>query len=248
MLLKDRVGIVTGAASGMGRDAAALFAAEGARVLCADLDAAGAAKIAREIADRGGSAASCEVDVANQASAHHTVTSALDRFGRVDFLANYAGVWDGAAIGEIDDARWDRVLNVNLKGSFFMCQAVAPGMVERRYGRIILVGSVAARLGGEMGGPHYAASKGGIISLGRALARRLGKHNITVNTINPGATETPMTASWPAEVKAAMAKATPGGRLGRPDDIAHVALLLLSDHAAWINGQTIEANGGYYFG
>jgi 3-oxoacyl-[acyl-carrier protein] reductase len=140
------------------------------------------------------------------------------------------------------------VLDVNLKGTFFMCQAVSPVMIRQRYGRIIVIGSIAARVGGEMGGPHYAASKGGVISLGRALARRLGKYNITVNTIDPGATETPMTAGWTADVKAAMARATPAGRIGTPADIAKVATLLVSDYSEWVNGQTIEANGGYYFG
>lgn len=248
MLLEGKVGMVTGAASGMGREAALMVAREGAAVVCADFDDVGAARVAREIGAGGGQAVECQVDVADQASARKAVARALVWRSRLDFLVNYAGVWDGAGIDEIDDQRWDRVLDVNLKGTFFMCQAVAPAMIERRYGRIVLVGSIAARVGGEMGGPHYAASKGGVVSLGRALARRLGKHGITVNTIDPGAVDTPMTAGWPAEVKAMMARATPSGRIGRPDDIAKVALFLVSDGASWVNGQTIEVNGGYYFG
>jgi 3-oxoacyl-[acyl-carrier protein] reductase len=248
VLLKGKVGVVTGAASGMGREAAVLFAREGARVVCADRDLGGAEKAAREAADCGVEALALEVDVAAQPSTRRVATETQRRFGRIDFLVSFAGVWDPAGIDEIDDARWDRVLDVNLKGTFFMCQAVAPTMISQKYGRIVLVGSIAARLGGEMGGPHYAASKGGVISLGRALARRLGKHNINVNTIDPGATDTPMTSTWSADVKAMMAKATPTGRIGTPLDMARVAALLVSDYAEWVNGQTIEVNGGYYFG
>jgi NAD(P)-dependent dehydrogenase (short-subunit alcohol dehydrogenase family) len=186
--------------------------------------------------------------VAQQASTRRVAEEAVRHFGRIDFLVNFAGVWDPAGIEEIDDARWARVLDVNLKGTFFMCQAVAPVMIEQRHGRMVLVGSIAARVGGEMGGPHYAASKGGVISLGRALARRLGKYNVTVNTIDPGATETPMTSTWSPEVKAMMAKMTPAGRIGTPLDIAKAAVLLVSDYSDWVNGQTLEVNGGYYFG
>lgn len=248
MVLEGKVGLVTGAASGMGREAALLFAGEGARVVCADRDLAGATEVARAIAATGREALEADLDVADQESTRRVVARASERFGRLDFLVNYAGVWDGAAIEEIDDERWDRVLDVNLKGSFFVCQAAAPVMIRQRYGRIVLVGSIAARLGGEMGGPHYAASKGGVISLGRSLARRLGRHNITVNTIDPGATDTPMTAGWSAQTKAHMAEATPAGRLGTPADIANAALFLVSDYSAWVNGQTLEVNGGYYFG
>ncbi|HEV8259773.1 MAG TPA: SDR family NAD(P)-dependent oxidoreductase [Burkholderiales bacterium] len=248
MLLKEKVGIVTGAASGMGREAVMLFAEEGARVVCADRDLAGAQKAARQASDSGPDSLALEVDIVTQASTRRVAEETIRRFGRIDFLVNYAGVWDPAGIDEIDDARWDRILDVNLKGTFFMCQAVAPAMIAQRYGRIVLVGSIAARLGGEMGGPHYAASKGGVISLGRSLARRLGKHHINVNTINPGATDTPMTSTWSLEVKAMMAKATPTGRIGTPIDMARVAAFLVSDYAEWVSGQTIEVNGGYYFG
>lgn len=247
-MLSDKVGIITGAASGMGRETALLVAREGARVVCADRDLPGAEKTARDVSGTGGESLALAVDVVAQASTRDIARQTVQRFGRIDFLVNYAGIWDPASIEELDESRWDRVLDVNLKGTFFMCQAVAPIMIAQRYGRIVLVGSIAARLGGEMGGPHYAASKGGVISLGRALARRLGKHNITVNTIDPGATDTPMTSTWSADIKAAMARATPAGRIGTAVDMARVVAFLVSDYAEWVNGQTIEVNGGYYFG
>ena len=200
-----------------------------------------------EIGAAGGEAIACDLDIARKASAYEAVARTVKHFGHIDFLANFAGVWDGRGISEIDEEHWDRVLDVNLKGCFFICQAVAPQMMERRYGRIVLVSSIAARVGGEMGGPHYAASKGGVISLGRALARRLGQFNVTVNTINPGATESAMTAGWSPEVKATMARMTPLGRIATPDDIARVALFLVSDLSGWVTGEAIEVNGGIYY-
>jgi NAD(P)-dependent dehydrogenase (short-subunit alcohol dehydrogenase family) len=248
MLLQGRSGIVTGAASGMGRAAAALFAAEGARVLCADLDGEEARKTAASIDPSGERAAAARLDVADKRDCQAVAQTALDCFGRIDFLANFAGVWDGRNTAEIEEEHWDHVLDVNLKGSFLIAQAVAPAMIAQAYGRIVLVGSVSARLGGNMGGPHYAASKGGVGALARALARRMGAHGVTVNSVNPGPVESAMTAGWTAEAKAKLVEAIPLGRVGQPLDIARPVLFLISDMASWITGETIEVNGGLYFG
>lgn len=247
-IIEGKCGIVTGAASGMGRASCLMFARAGARVACADVDEKSTAKIAKEVADAGGEAIACTLDVTSRESARAAVAKTREAFGRVDFLVNYAGVWDGRNIDEIEDEHWDRIMDVNLKGSFIVVQAVAPVMIEQKYGRIVLIGSISALVGGEMGGPHYAASKGGVISLARACARRLGKHNITVNTINPGAVETAMTASWPDAVKKSMAGATPLGRIAVPDDISAASVFLISDLSGWVTGQTLDVNGGSYFG
>ncbi len=244
MLLQGKYGLVTGAASGMGRAAAMLFAQHGARVMCADIDLDGAQKTAAAIA--GGVAAT--LDVARKAQCQAVAEATAERFGRIDFLAHFAGIWDGRNTAEIDEEHWDRIVDVNLKGSFLMAQAVEPIMVRQSYGRIVLVGSLTARVGGNVGGPHYAASKGGVAALGRALARRMGRYGITVNTINPGPVESAMTAGWPAEIKSKLLEGIPLGRLGRPEDIAEAALFLLSDMASWITGETLEVNGGLYFG
>ena len=163
------------------------------------------------------------------------------------FFSSFAlgGPWKRA---EIEEEHWDRILDVNLKGSFLVCQAVVPVMIRQNYGRIVLIGSTTARVGGNVGGPHYAASKGGVAALGRALARRMGRHNVIVNTINPGPVETAMIATWPAEIKAKLIEGTPLGRLGEASDIAAPALFLVSDMASWITGETLEVNGGSYFG
>lgn len=245
MLLQGKSGIITGAARGMGRAACELFVCKGAHVVCADVDRNGAEEVAKSL---GASAIATSLDISSRESCTAAVKATVDAFGAVDFLVNFGGVWDGRNISEIEDTHWDHVLDVNLKGVFQICQAVTPVMIKQKAGRMVLIGSVAARVGGEMGGPHYAASKGGVISLSRAFARRLGTHNINVNTINPGPVESDMTANWSAEVKAKLTQVTPLGRIGQPVDIARVALFLVSDLSGWVTGQTIEVNGGIFFG
>lgn len=244
MLIEGKVGIVTGAASGMGRAASHMFAREGARVVCADINANGAAETAKSV---GSQAIATELNIGDRRSCEAVVRQAVDHFGRVDFLANFGGVWDGSNIAEIDEDNWDHILDINLKGSFLICQAAAPVMIKQKFGRIILIGSIAARVGGSMGGPHYAASKGGVNSLARALARRLAQYQVTVNSINPGPVESAMTAGWSAEAKTDFIRMVPLGRLGQPEDIASTALFLISDMASWMTGQTLDVNGGLYF-
>jgi NAD(P)-dependent dehydrogenase (short-subunit alcohol dehydrogenase family) len=246
VLLKNRCGLITGAASGMGAAAALLFASHGARVMCADVDLSGAQETAK--AASAVEAHACALDVSNKAQCQDAVKQTVDRFGRIDFLAHFAGIWDGRNTADIEEEHWDRIIDVNLKGSFLISQAVEPVMIKQRYGRIVLVGSLTARVGGNVGGPHYAASKGGVAALGRALARRMGAHDITVNIINPGPVESKMTENWPAETKRMLLAGIPLGRLGKPTDIAGPALFLISELSGWMTGETLEVNGGLYFG
>ncbi len=204
MLIEGKYGIVTGAAGGMGRAAALLFAREGASVACAGPNLARISEVATEIGEYGGQAIAIPLDVRDRGSCQAAARATVETFGRIDFLVNFAGVWDGRNTQEIENPNWDEVIDINLKGSFLICQAVAPCMIAQRSGRIVLIGSIAARVGGRMGGPHYAASKGGVNSLARALARRLGPHNVTVNSVNPGAVETEMIASWSPEARTRM--------------------------------------------
>jgi NAD(P)-dependent dehydrogenase (short-subunit alcohol dehydrogenase family) len=229
----------------MGRAACELFAREGAHLVCADIDKEGAQKVAAGLESH---AIGIRLDLSRRNDCIAAVQAATEKFGRLDFLVNFGGIWDGRNTAEIEDEHWNSIIDVNLKGTFHICQAVSAAMIKQKQGRIVLIGSIAARVGGEMGGPHYAASKGGVISLSRALARRLGPSNVTVNTINPGPVETDMTSSWSAEAKTRLAQVTPLGRLGQPIDIARVALFLVSDLSGWITGQTLEVNGGAYFG
>jgi len=245
MLLQGKSGIITGAAQGMGRAASELFAREGAQVLCADINLAGAQAVAASLDTK---SVATRLDIASRENCEATVKVATDTFGRLDFVVNFGGIWDGRNTADIAEEHWDRIMDVNLKGAFLICQAASAVMMKQKQGRMVLIGSIAARVGGEMGGPHYAASKGGVISLARALARRLGPSNVTVNTINPGPVESNMTANWSDESKAKLAQITPLGRLGQPLDIARAALFLACDLSGWITGQTLEVNGGAYFG
>jgi NAD(P)-dependent dehydrogenase (short-subunit alcohol dehydrogenase family) len=245
VLLQGKSGIVTGAARGMGRAASELFARAGAQLVCADIDLNGAQAVAASL---GSHAIGIKLDLSSRGDCVATVNASTDKFGSLDFLVNFGGIWDGRNTAEIGDEHWDLIMDVNLKGTFLICQAASAVMMKQKQGRIVLIGSIAARVGGEMGGPHYAASKGGVISLSRALARRLGPSNVTVNTINPGPVESDMTASWSAEAKQRLAQVTPLGRIGQPIDIARVALFLVSDLSGWMTGQTLEVNGGAYFG
>ncbi len=244
MLLDGKVGIITGAASGMGRAAALLFAEQGSRVVCADINLDGAQEVASRLGSLG---MASRIDLTDKRSCCDVVNETASKYGRVDFVANFGGIWDRRDVAEIEDEQWDRVIDVNLKGTFLICQAVAPIMIQQRYGRIVLTGSIAARNGGEFGGPHYAASKGGVMALAKSLARRLGPHNITVNNINPGAVETEMTAGWSEQVKSAITDVIPLGRIGQPVDIARVALFLASDLSSWMSGQSLDVNGGMWF-
>ena len=160
---------------------------------------------------------------------------------------HFAGIWAGTQWQASQEPEWDNILAVNLKGSFFMAHAAASHMGPRRRGSIVLTASDLVNVGGVGGGTAYVSSKGGVIGLCRSLARNMGSLGIRVNAINPGVVDTPMTASWSAELKAETIRRTPLGRIAQPDDIADVALFLASDAARFVTGEVIEVNGGFYF-
>lgn len=245
--MQGQVALVTGAASGMGRAAVLGLAKQGCHVACLDINGAGAETAAQEARGRGVRAKAWPLDVSRPADLPGMVAEAEQALGSIDFLLHFAAIWEGTGPDDVTEAQWDRMLAVNLKGTFFVCQAVARGMKARRFGRIVLIASDAARVGGVQGGPHYVASKGGVIALTRSLAKHLGPFGITVNAVNPGVVETPMTQSWPRPVMEGVIQRTPLGRLGTPEDIADVAIFLVSDGARYMTGEIVEVNGGQYF-
>jgi NAD(P)-dependent dehydrogenase (short-subunit alcohol dehydrogenase family) len=235
--------IVTGAASGIGRECTGILLGREARIAALDLQ-----KDALELAYGGkDKVAPIALDLAQPQSCSSAVQQAVDWLGGVDALIHCAGTWSGTGWEDSNAAEWNRILAVNLTGTFLLAQAVARSMIAAKAGAIVLTASDSAKVGGVAGGPAYVASKGGVIGLTRSLARALGPHGIRVNAVNPGVVDTPMTKGWPAELKRATAERTPLGRIARPDDIADVACFLASDGARFITGEVIEVNGGFYF-
>ncbi len=250
MKLDGKVAIITGAASGIGRAAARLFAAEGARVVVADLNSEGDA-VARDVVEQGGTATFVQGDVSDAAVASRAVQTALHSYGRLDILYNNAGIaplgQDGM-VTNIDEADWDFILRVNLKSVFQCCKAAIPAIADSGGGAIVNTASITALLG-HIGQDAYTASKGAILALTRALAVECAPQKIRVNVICPGVVRTGITEMmWsdmvPKEVLEGVQRAHLT-RLGAPEDIARAALFLASDDAAFVTGAVFAIDGGF---
>ncbi|MFA5027677.1 MAG: SDR family NAD(P)-dependent oxidoreductase, partial [Candidatus Methylomirabilota bacterium] len=237
--------IVTGVARGFGRAIVRRLARGGARVVAADINLAGAQETAGLVKQDGGEATACQVDVSSAKSVEALVQKTLELYGgRIDILVNNAGLWTLVPTEETSEEEWDRIVNVNMKGTFLCCRAVIPVMRKQGKGHIVNIASVAARNGGTMAGIHYVASKGGVLAMTKKLGKELGQYGIVVNGLNPGTSATEMTKSWPASIMEGIVKNTPLGRLVAPEDIADVVGFLASDAARFVHGETVEVNGG----
>jgi 3-oxoacyl-[acyl-carrier protein] reductase len=239
-----KVAFITGGARGIGRATAQAFAAEGARVIVADVDAEASEVTARAL---GGGAIGLAIDVADAQSVKSVVATALSRAERIDVLVNNAGITRDASLLKTSDEAWDSVIAVNLSGTFYMTREVAPHMVGRGSGAIVNASSVVG-VYGNFGQTNYVATKSGVIGMTRVWARELGRKGVRVNCIAPGFIATDMTAKMPEDLLEAMKKKTPLGRLGTPDDVARAYLFLASDEASFINGQVLGVDGGLVAG
>lgn len=245
MLLRDKAVVISGAAGlrGIGYATAKLFAQHGARIAILDLDA-DAAQTAAGSLGKGHLGLACNVVHPREcSSAVRTVTS---EFGSIDVLINNAGITQPAKIMDIDPGSWDRIIDVNLRGVLNLSQAVIPGMRRHHSGSIACTSSVSAQRGGGIfGGPHYSASKAGVLGLAKAMARELGPDHIRVNCVTPGLIETDITGDMLTDtMKADITKNIPLGRLGEPRDVARAFLFLASDLSSYITGAVIDVNGG----
>ncbi|MEO1249446.1 MAG: glucose 1-dehydrogenase [Pseudomonadota bacterium] len=244
-LLNGKVAIVTGGASarGLGKATAQMFARHGARVAILDIDADKAAAAATELGE-GHLGLGCDVTV--QADCDTAVADVLSSCGKIDVLVNNAGITEPLKIMEIAPENYDAVLDVNLRGTLYMSQAVIPLMRKRGTGAIVNISSVSAQRGGGIfGGPHYAAAKAGILGLTKAMARELAPDGVRVNAVCPGFIATDITAGKLSnEVRDTIIDGIPMGRAGEADDVAGCCLFLASDLSSYVTGSEVDVNGG----
>jgi len=245
MRLENRVAVITGGGQGIGKGMAERFAAEGASVMIGDIDPNVGQATAEEInATASGKIGFIKADVKKRDEIFHLMEATHQEFGKVDILVNNAGICSLTGIEEMTEQEWDDMLNINLRGVFFCSQAVTPIMKRQKAGTILNMASLAGKVGGVVVGPHYAASKAGVICLTKSFAKALAPYGVRVNAISPGPIETAMTADWPAEMRANFAKQTPLGRFAQAEDISEAALFLVSDGARHITGEILDVNGG----
>ena len=245
MLLKDKVAIITGGAgvNGLGYATARLMAAQGAKVAILDLARANPAEAAAQL---GAGHMGLVADVTDKASCDAAAAQVLKAFGRIDVLLNNAGITQPVKTLDITGADYDRILDVSLRGTLYMSQAVLPAMRVQKHGSIICISSVSAQRGGGIfGGPHYSAAKAGVLGLARAMAREFGVDGVRINCITPGLIETDITqGKLSDDKKAEISESIPLARLGHPADVAGACVFLASDLAAYCTGITLDVNGG----
>jgi len=244
MEFEDRVALVTGGASGIGKAVVSALAARGARVGVCDLNAAGAEAVAAEV---GGGAIAVPMDVTDAASVRAGVAGAVESLGAPDVLVNAAG-WDQIMrFLDTDEAFWDRVIGINFRGVLATCHAVLPYMVERGSGAVVNVASEAGRAGSS-GEVVYSGAKGAVIAFSKAVAREVARSGVRVNVVTPGLTDTPFLQrnvdEGHGKLMDAIVKGTPLGRLSKPEEVAEAILFLASDRAAFTTGETLSVSGG----
>lgn len=249
MNFADRIAFITGAGSetGIGMEIAKQLSSRGAKVVLADINESGLQAGASEIERNGGTAYPLKLDVTNKANVQQGVKEVIDHFGKIDILVNNAGVSRPTIVTEIPEEEWDLVFAVNMKGVFFLTQAVLPYMKKNEYGRIVNLSSVSGKRGGGIfGGSHYSAAKAGVTGFSKAVAREVAKFGITCNTVAPGMIGgTSITSdSLTEERKAAIQNDIPTGRVGKVEDVAYSIAFLASEGAAYITGEELDINGG----
>lgn len=242
--LDGKVAIITGAASGMGQAEAILFAEEGAKVIACDVNETGLNETIAQIKEAGFEVEGYLLDISNKANVDEVVSKVIETYGRIDILINTAGIFDyGKKSLDADEALWDKLIDIDLKGAFLMSNAVLPTMIAQKKGNIINIASVAGLTAGA-GGACYTAAKHGLVGYTKALAHDYGADGVRVNAICPGAVKTGLTAVIPDEVLEASAAKIPARRSGMPIDVAKLALFLATDESDYIYGAAIPLDGG----
>ncbi|QJR79450.1 3-oxoacyl-ACP reductase FabG [Alteromonas pelagimontana] len=241
--LNGKVALVTGASRGIGKATAELLASQGAKVIGTATSDNGAAAISDYLAASGGKGLA--LNVTDKAAVEAAVKAVNEEFGSIDILVNNAGITRDNLLMRMKDEEWQNIIDTNLTSIFTMSKAVLRGMMKKRNGRIVNVGSVVGS-SGNAGQANYAAAKAGVIGFSKSMAREVASRGITINVVAPGFIDTDMTKALTEEQRAAIFKDIPANRLGRPEEIAATIAFLVSEGAAYISGETIHVNGGMY--
>jgi len=245
MKLKEKISIVTGASRGIGKAISKAIIKEGAKVALVDIDIEPLKNVASSINKQGGEAIAIQTDVSNFEEVEIMVERVISQFGSIDILVNNAGIILRGNFLELTHENWERVISVNLGGTFNCCRVVVPHMIKQGGGKIINISSVAGKIGDITASPAYGTSKGAIITFTRSLARQLAQFNINVNAVAPHAIETDMSKQWTEEKRKEIIDSIPLKRMGKPEEVAEVVVFLATEGAAFITGEVINVNGGY---
>lgn len=246
MKVTDRVVIVTGSGSGIGKEILTRLVRHGASGVVVDVNAEAAERTALELVDAGGTAIAVQCDCTSKADVKAMVGQTMARFGKIDILVNNVGIVRDNYLTKMPEADWDAVLNINLKTYFLCSQAVVPAMIDAQYGRIVNISSRSWL--GNAGQANYSAAKGGVVSLTRTMALELGKFNVTSNCIAPGVIDTPLIRGLRADVQERLARIQPMSRFGTPAEVAYAAHFFAADEAWYMTGQVLHVCGGKSLG
>lgn len=244
MRFADKIILITGGAQGIGAAAAHKFAEQGGTVILTDVLPILLKETSDSIKAIEGRSFYYVMDVAKRNEIDQVVKECIDKFGKIDVLVHCAGIYKKASILDMKESEWDQVINVNLKGTFLVCQAVVREMIKQGKGKIVCLASIAGEKGASSGRSHYGASKGGVLAFCKSLAREIAEYGINVNCIAPGVITTNMTREMIAENRELVISNTPLARIGSAEEVADAILFLSSNESDYITGSTIDVNGG----
>ncbi|MGH2356030.1 MAG: SDR family NAD(P)-dependent oxidoreductase [Chloroflexota bacterium] len=244
--LSGKVAFISGAGGGIGRATAVLLAEEGAAVIAADVSLGAAEATASAAREAGGRTLALTLDVTSEESVTQAVTRAEGEVGPLDVLVNCAGIYRVGGVDAVPSAEWDRLLDINLRGTYLVCRSVLPGMVERGRGSIVNLASISGRTKSTLAAPSYVASKAGVIGLTMSLASQSADRGVRVNAVAPGPADTDMIRNLDKRLQERLITTIPMGRLATPGEVAQAIAFLASDAASFITGETLNVNGGAF--